>query len=224
MEVPDKPRPLWWTILRALLWTGGALLLLFGLLIGAMYVLPPLEFSGGHWAPSVMIKDEGYLSRLQQVQREARENRRVSYEFGHHAHQLTSGTGSALIYRWYSTGDLDAIDDELMESLTIWFRSLPQPPEGKISLDRPDLFAIYTRGGNAWPDAHRTGVVRGGMLNIVKDGDDYEVQIRGTAVPVPVDGCGWHDCEPIPLNLEFTAEATDADKLIESTANRGPLP
>jgi hypothetical protein len=106
--------------------------------------------------------------------------------FAVHAHRLKKGVGTIFGDRFYSNGNVLAIDDEIYEKLTVWVPSdVPMQPLSLELGDGSNAVVVYTRGGSAWPHHACAGLLQSGQLTVepvhrVLFGTRWHVHVTGS--------------------------------------------
>ena len=128
-----------------------------------------------------------------------------------YAHRVKTGSGIIIGYRWYSHGDLNTIDDEIYEKMTISLSANSQLSQGKFKISR-NVRVISIRGGAAWPTSACIGEVTNGDVSIRKLGGEIEVKVLGHFIPIPNRMSGGY-CEEKQMDMTFVAKELNADEL-----------
>jgi len=126
------------------------------------------------------------------------------------AHRVVQGTGTIIGYRFFSMGEIDTIDDESYEKLTVWIN-------GKLSL-KSDTFTIGNntkvisiKGGSAWPRRACAGNIEKGVVTIKKKDFEIEVNVKGRFKPLNIISMSY--CDEKDVNKTFLAKSIEYENL-----------
>lgn len=197
----------------------AALLVVIASLLSSCSLLTRVKTrEDGFFVHGAALADPAYLARL-----DARAGTRSSTDdsaMGLFAHRLTAGTGTIVAYRFYSPGSVIAMDDEVFDKLTIWFRSTV-PAAGAIAID-DSVVVVYTRGGSAWPRSACSGTLESGEITITPKGGRLDVVVAG-----PITQAGNHNpewCRLGNIRVAFTASERSFKSLTPWLGRAGDHP
>src|SRR5574341_1039325 len=153
------------------------------------------------------IQDFGHLERVKELEDKERRLESVRfYErvYGVGIHRISSGNGLVLGYRWYSNGELNAIDDEFYKKLTIFIPS-DAVESGKVyDLSNQPVVVLYSSGGSAWPRSGCHGfIVEGWVVFRSISTDRIEAELDAKKLSSPLGIPTWCNAKDIPLHFKF---------------------
>lgn len=140
------------------------------------------------------------------------------------AHRLKRGDGVIFAYRSFSEGEIQVIDDEHFEKITIW---LPEFPSERVSYidmsNRAQVIIVYTVGGSAWPESACSGYLNSEQLTIRRKDKQFVVTLEGNLYPIGM--AIWSDwCTLKVIEKEFEATEIGHHELTTWLGNPGSHP
>lgn len=139
-----------------------------------------------------------------------------------YAHRVKAGSGIVIGYRWYSNGDVNAIDDETYEKMTILLGEQSQFSQEKFKISH-NVRVISIRGGAAWPTSACIGELTSGDVAIREIGREIEVTVLGRFIPVPIRISSSY-CEEKQMNMTFVAKGVNVNELSTFQGTPGEHP
>lgn len=202
----------------------GILLAVIALGLAGLFVYASIDKTDKFYLTDAELLNPNYLYELEDKLRDKEpkyeilpdntyelEDKLTKYKVLHdnpsvYIHRIKQGKGVVLAYRWYSNGDIFAIDDEKFEKITIWLSNAVLQNNMKVTFgDTSRIIGVYTKGSSAWPQAACSGYITSGELIINRSVSGYRVNISGQLLPTPSSISGkW--CSPQKIDKEFIAK------------------
>jgi len=127
------------------------------------------------------------------------------------AHRISAGHGTVFGFRWFSNGNVIAIDDEGYEKLSLWFKQGVSEGKSHFDLSNGEVVAVYTKGGSAWPRSACFGSITNGAVDVERRDDVIYVDISGGFIPSIRADSEW--CKSFPLRIEYRAERLELSEI-----------
>jgi len=197
-------------ILKMVLIVTASVVALAVVAVGGLFAYTAIDKEDRFYLVDAEPSDPDYLFTLDADSEKSSLDRE---RFGFAVHRLKRGMGVVFGYRFYSSGSVTVIDDELYRKVTIWIQSGAPQSQTELNLrDRAKAIVMFSRGASAWPRNDCSGYVSSGSLRVEHRGARYAVSVHGQLEPHGNSEV-WKNCIPQRVDVEFEARQRSFDQL-----------
>ena len=194
-------------LFKSVLKAIGIVAILLTFAVGTLFAYSAIDKEDCFYVTGAELQDPNWLRVVESYQDvQFRERRKYATVY---SHRIRAGKGTVFGYRFYSNGDVLAVDDEVYEKLTVWISDVV--PSDRLEFDLSDgarVSAVYTKGGSAWPDHSCAGFVSSGTVTLERRGAEIEVHVFGAFSPIADRARGVSKyCQPWKFDKTFVASS-----------------